>query len=81
MCITEYNEELALAQRLEDGIEIGIERGLKQGREEGREEGKIETKKKTAKKLFEKGQAVGDIADILEVDVVDVQIWLNESAR
>ncbi len=76
MWITEYDEKRVLAQQLEDGIEIGMERGLKQGREEG----KIETMKATVQKLFKKGWSIEEIAEFEDVDVVDIKIWLNESA-
>ncbi|MBR5759825.1 MAG: hypothetical protein IKX88_14645 [Thermoguttaceae bacterium] len=46
--------------------------------EEGREEGKIETMKATVKKLFKKGQTVEEIAELLEIASVDVEIWLDE---
>ena len=47
MCITEYNEERALAQLEQDvradALEEGKREGIKEGRKEGRKEGKIET--------------------------------------
>ena len=70
MCITEFNDELYAAQRLEEGIEIGLERGLEQG--------EIRAKKAMAKKLVQKGWTVEDTATFLEVSAVDVEIWLSE---
>ena len=69
MCITEFNDELYAAQRLEEGIEIGRKQGL--------EEGRIEEKKATAEKLFKKGWSVEEVAELLGVPVVDVKIWLD----
>ena len=47
MCITEYNEERALAQLEQDvradALEEGKREGIKEGRKEGRKEGEIET--------------------------------------
>ena len=73
MCITEFNDELYAAQRLEEGIEIGRKQGLEQGLEEGR----IEEKKATAEKLFKKGWSVEEVAELLGVPVVDDKIWLD----
>ena len=73
MCITEFNDELYAAQRLEEGIEIGREQGLKQGLEQG----EINAKKVMAEKLFKKSWSVEEIAELLGVSVVDVDIWLN----
>ncbi|MBQ9813665.1 MAG: hypothetical protein IJM54_10200 [Thermoguttaceae bacterium] len=70
MCVTEFNDELYAAQRLEEGIEIGLERGLEQG--------EIRAKKAMAKKLVQKGWTVEDTATFLEVSAVDVEIWLSE---
>ena len=77
MCITEFNDELYAAQRLEEGIEIGREQGLKQGLEQGLEQGEINAKKVMAEKLFKKSWSVEEIAELLGVSVVDVDIWLN----
>ena len=79
MCITEFNDELYAAQRLEEGIEIGIERGRKQGLEEGLEQGEINAKKAMAEKLFKKGWSVEEVAELLGIPVVDVEIWLSSN--
>ena len=34
--------------------------------------------KATVKKLFKKGQTVEEIAELLEIASVDVEIWLDE---
>ncbi|MBQ9813134.1 MAG: hypothetical protein IJM54_07450 [Thermoguttaceae bacterium] len=73
MCVTEFNDELYAAQRLEEGIEIG----RKQGLEEGLEQGEINAKKAMAEKLFNRGWSFEDIAELLGVPVVDVDIWLS----
>lgn len=64
MCITEYDQERVLAQQREEG------------RLEGRVEGLIEEKKNTAEKLRQKGWSVEEIADLLGVPAVDVEVWL-----
>ena len=79
MCITEYDEKRVLAQQLEDGIEIGREEGIGIGLAQGREEGKIETMKATAKKLFNKGWTVEEIAEFIEIPVVDAELWLDKN--
>ncbi|MGN1065525.1 MAG: hypothetical protein ACI4QC_08945, partial [Thermoguttaceae bacterium] len=68
MCITEYDQERVLAQQREEG--------LIEGRVEGRVEGRIEEKKNTAEKLRQKGWSVEEIADLLGVPAVDVEVWL-----
>ena len=90
MCVTEFNDELYAAQRLEEGIEIGLERGLEQRRkqcleqgfeqgfEQGLKQGEIRAKKAMAKKLVQKGWSVEDTAVFLDVSAVDAEIWLNE---
>ena len=60
MCITEYDQERVLAQQ----------------REEGLIEGRVEEKKNTAEKLRQKGWSVEEIADLLGVPAVDVEVWL-----
>ena len=64
MCITEYDQERVLAQQREEG------------RLEGRVEGLIEEKKNTAEKLRQRGWSVEEIADLLGVPAVDVEVWL-----
>ena len=43
MCITEYNEEKAMAVLKEEFLEEGIEKGIEQGIQKGIEKGKFET--------------------------------------
>ena len=43
MCITEYNEEKAMAVLKEEFLEEGIQKGIEQGIEKGIEKGKFET--------------------------------------
>ena len=43
MCITEYNEEKAMAVLKEEFLEEGIRKGIEQGIEKGIEKGKFET--------------------------------------
>ena len=64
MCITEYDQERVLVQQREEG------------RLEGRVEGLIEEKKNTAEKLRQRGWSVEEIADLLGVPAVDVEVWL-----
>ncbi|MBR4752846.1 MAG: hypothetical protein IK077_13905 [Thermoguttaceae bacterium] len=85
MCITEFNDELYAAQRLEEGIEIGIEQGFKQGFEQGFKQGfeqgfkqgQLEVKKALAKKLLLRGWTIPEIEELFDVSVVDVDISLN----
>ena len=49
-----------------------------EGFAEGREEGRLETLKDNTKKLRQKGWCVGEIAEFIEIPVVDVEIWLGE---
>ncbi len=70
MCITEFNQQRHDANLLAEGEA--------RGRAEGKAEGVLEEKKSTAAKLAQKGWTIQEIAEFLEVDVVDVEIWLAD---
>ncbi len=48
-------------------------------REKGRVEGRVEIQKEMAAKLRKKGWNDEEIADFLDVEVVDVRIWLDSA--
>ena len=71
----------AIKGMLNDAREEGLEKGLKKGREEGREEGVIEEKITVANKLLRRGWTIEEIAEILDVSTVDVEIWINDQTQ
>ncbi|MBP5621757.1 MAG: hypothetical protein J6X44_07060 [Thermoguttaceae bacterium] len=81
-----FDEETQQTKYYESVANESRERGRKEGREEGREEGieigiekgRLETLKENAKKLCRKGWSVEEIAEFIEIPVVDVEIWLSE---
>ncbi len=87
--LSEYNEkkvrELWKREAREEGWQEGWQGGwqdgwqdgIKQGRAEGRE-GIMNTKKVLAQKMSHRGDSVDAIADILDVDVEQVEQWLDE---
>lgn len=59
MCITEYDQERAYAEQMEEGIEKGIEIGMEKGRAEGMEKGRAEG--------MEKGRVEGGLRMLFDL--------------
>jgi predicted transposase/invertase (TIGR01784 family) len=54
-------------------FEEGMEKGIEQGIEQGIEKGFIEAQKKTISLMLKKGMSILEIANILEIDVAEVE--------
>ena len=72
------NEVITMVQRLFDE-EIQRERYNKSVEKKSYEKGRLETLKENAKKLRQKGWTVEEIAEFIEMPVVDVEIRLDEN--
>ncbi|MBP5622470.1 MAG: hypothetical protein J6X44_10685 [Thermoguttaceae bacterium] len=74
-----YDKEPEYMCEVLDRIEArGEARGKAEGKAEGIVEGRLEEKKDAAQKLRRKGWSVEEIAEFVEIPVVDVNIWLGE---
>ena len=69
----------AVNDRINEKVNEKVNERLADERQEGREEGRAETQKEMAAKLRKKGWKDEEIADFLDVEVVDVRIWLDSA--
>lgn len=60
-------------------IDEGRQKGMQEGREEGRKEGDIERAKKTARNMLNRGIPLQDVAEVLELPIETIKIWIGET--
>ena len=73
------SEGYAYRDGLEKGIEQGIEKGIEQGIEKGIEQGTEQTISRDINLMFEAGLSAEKIADILKLDIEDVNKRLKKN--
>ncbi len=75
--LSEYNEKKVRALWKKEAREEGRQEGWQDGWQEGQQGGRVKEKKAIARKLSDRGDSVDVIADILDVDVKQVEQWLD----
>lgn len=60
------------------GEEVGEERGEKRGISIGKERGRVEERRSIIRKLFNRGMSNNEIADIMNINLEDVEKYLTK---
>lgn len=76
----EAGREAGRKAGMEEGIKEGRKEGIKEGRKEGIEQGILKKAKELAIKLYKKGNSLEAIAELVEVQVPQIEEWIKEES-
>lgn len=71
-----YARKEAIAEGLAEGREKGLAEGRAEGLAEGRAEGRAEGLAEAAKRMLAAGMSLAEVAEILKIDIVDLDRML-----